>query len=67
MICANKRAGLGTFQNLADRFFDGLERLPIAARRKGIPALAIPFTFFRLPVARLDTLDEFGRDAVAFN
>src|ERR1700692_5035422 len=54
-------------QNFAEAFLHGLEGLPVAARRHGIPLLAVALVGFRIPCAAADALDASGRDAVALD
>src|ERR1019366_6389598 len=54
-------------ENFSEAFLHGLECLPVAARRHGIPLFAVALVGFRIPCAAADALDESGRDPVAFD
>lgn len=53
-------------QNLFDALLDPLKTLPVTARRKRIPMVAVGLGAVWIPVARADALDQFRSDAVAF-
>lgn len=64
---ADKRAGIGAGDDVADRRFHGLKSQPVTAGRQGIAALAVWIMTVRVPAARPHPVDEFGRDAVALD
>jgi hypothetical protein len=67
VVSAGDQSRILVAQNLFDALLDPLEGLPVPARRKGIPGVAVGLNTFGIPVTQPDALNQFRRDAIAFN
>jgi len=67
VILVRNLASILGMQNPADAFLYGLVGLPVAARRHGVPLLAVAFISVRIPGTVADAFNQFGRDPIALD
>lgn len=67
MLVPHDRSRIRPAENREHIALDGLERLPVAARRQRVAVLTIGFADARIPSAGANPLDQSGRDGVAFD